>query len=339
MTDLNDLLERAPGALSVLETTSGRVVACNPAFADLLGLDVADVPGLELPSLVDPATGGIFRSALAALAAGQLDSCQGRGRVEIPNGLTLELVGSLRPLDNDAPRGTVVLEAAPVGSPLLGAVGSAYAADRATGPVVVCLVDHDWRLSDVSADSDGVLGWDSSHLGTALQEAVHPQDTPLFLLALGRSAADRRTVPVDLRLRTHSDAWTQVSCEISPLCEHNPARYAIAIRSGRTDRESTDQRVARLEGHLWRIVLEVQAAGVSDHSGLGKAWWTDPALAGLSERQAEIFRRVARGERVPVIARELFISESTVRNHLSAVYRKLGVHSKSELVARLVPVQ
>jgi DNA-binding NarL/FixJ family response regulator len=93
-----------------------------------------------------------------------------------------------------------------------------------------------------------------------------------------------------------------------------------------------------LEGHLWRIALEVQAAGIGDLRELGDGWsWTDPALARLSERQADILRRIVRGERVPAIARELFISQSTVRNHLVAIYRRLGVHSQAELVARLVP--
>jgi DNA-binding NarL/FixJ family response regulator len=32
----------------------------------------------------------------------------------------------------------------------------------------------------------------------------------------------------------------------------------------------------------------------------------------------------------------LFLSQSTVRNHLSTIYRKVGVHSQSELLSRLV---
>ena len=66
-------------------------------------------------------------------------------------------------------------------------------------------------------------------------------------------------------------------------------------------------------------------------------WWSDPALRELSQRQLEILRRLLRGERVPMIARDLFLSQSTVRNHLSAIYRRLGVHSQAELLARLLP--
>jgi DNA-binding NarL/FixJ family response regulator len=95
------------------------------------------------------------------------------------------------------------------------------------------------------------------------------------------------------------------------------------------------QRVARLEEHLWRIALEVQSAGIGARPDLGAAWWFDPALAGLSKRQADILRRIVRGDRIPAIANELFIAESTVRNHLSGIYRKLGVHSHAELMAHL----
>jgi two-component system response regulator DesR len=50
----------------------------------------------------------------------------------------------------------------------------------------------------------------------------------------------------------------------------------------------------------------------------------------LSEREVEILRLAKRGLRNPQIAQALHISPGTVRNHLSAAYRKLGVHSRHE---------
>ena len=50
----------------------------------------------------------------------------------------------------------------------------------------------------------------------------------------------------------------------------------------------------------------------------------------LSEREAEILRLAKRGLPNPQIARSLHISPGTVRNRLSAIYRKLGVHSRHE---------
>jgi two-component system response regulator DesR len=50
----------------------------------------------------------------------------------------------------------------------------------------------------------------------------------------------------------------------------------------------------------------------------------------LSEREVEVLRLAKRGLRNPQIAQALHITPGTVRNHLSAAYRKLGVHSRHE---------
>ncbi|MGZ4792656.1 MAG: EAL domain-containing protein [Ilumatobacteraceae bacterium] len=55
----------------------------------------------------------------------------------------------------------------------------------------------------------------------------------------------------------------------------------------------------------------------------------------LSTRQIEILERLLGGERVPAIARDLYVSQSTVRNHLSAIYQRVGVHSQEELLSLL----
>lgn len=60
-----------------------------------------------------------------------------------------------------------------------------------------------------------------------------------------------------------------------------------------------------------------------------------PGLERLSRREIEVVRMLLRGDRVPVIARQLFISQSTVRNHLSSVFRKLRVSSQQELIVLL----
>jgi DNA-binding CsgD family transcriptional regulator len=201
-------------------------------------------------------------------------------------------------------------------------------------------IDHDWRFSEMSADAAELFDWDRHNSpGTPLQDMVHPDDVSLLLLTLGRSGAQRRTAATRVRVRATGGGWTPARLVVSPLCDHNPSRFAVALwflPSGE-EAEPSGDRASRLEGHLWRIAVEIQAAGISDLPRSGQDWWADPALRGLSHRQSEILRRLTRGQRVPAIASELFVSESTVRNHLSAIYRKVGVHSQSELLARLIP--
>jgi DNA-binding CsgD family transcriptional regulator len=55
----------------------------------------------------------------------------------------------------------------------------------------------------------------------------------------------------------------------------------------------------------------------------------------LSEREFAIAERYAAGETYKEIAAKLHIAPSTVRNHLAAVYRKLEVKNKPELIRAL----
>lgn len=58
-------------------------------------------------------------------------------------------------------------------------------------------------------------------------------------------------------------------------------------------------------------------------------------IADLSKREREVLRLLMDSHRVPAIAEMLFISQHTVRNHLKAMFRKLGVSSQSELIDRV----
>lgn len=57
-----------------------------------------------------------------------------------------------------------------------------------------------------------------------------------------------------------------------------------------------------------------------------------PALASLSEREEEILRLMLRGAGNREIARSLYISEGTVKSHVSSIFQKLGVHSRTQAV-------
>ena len=55
----------------------------------------------------------------------------------------------------------------------------------------------------------------------------------------------------------------------------------------------------------------------------------------LTPRQAELLRRVARGQTNRQAARDLGLSEGTVRKHLENIYARLEVNSRTEAVARM----
>lgn len=56
------------------------------------------------------------------------------------------------------------------------------------------------------------------------------------------------------------------------------------------------------------------------------------AAGGLTEREAEIMRYLARGRTKAHIAGVLFVSENTVRSHVRNIYAKLEVHTRQQLI-------
>ena len=58
------------------------------------------------------------------------------------------------------------------------------------------------------------------------------------------------------------------------------------------------------------------------------------ALAGhdITQREMDVAVLTYRGHSAKRIAEELLVSESTVKAHLTHIYRKLDVHTKQELI-------
>lgn len=57
---------------------------------------------------------------------------------------------------------------------------------------------------------------------------------------------------------------------------------------------------------------------------------TKPGFSGLTPRERQILCQLAEGRSNKAIARELGISDGTVKLHVKAILRKLGVHSRVE---------
>jgi len=56
----------------------------------------------------------------------------------------------------------------------------------------------------------------------------------------------------------------------------------------------------------------------------------------LTNREREVFELLVQDKTTKEIANQLFISEKTVRNHISNVMQKLGVKGRSQAVVELV---
>lgn len=55
-------------------------------------------------------------------------------------------------------------------------------------------------------------------------------------------------------------------------------------------------------------------------------------ITSITEAEKRVIKLLYEGNNMDYIADSLFISPNTVKNHIKSVYKKLGIHSKSELI-------
>lgn len=88
------------------------------------------------------------------------------------------------------------------------------------------------------------------------------------------------------------------------------------------------------------VVAAVSHSNISPLSFSGKGLST--ALSrkengfGLTPRELEVLALLPKGKMSAQIAADLFVSEATVKTHLSSIYRKLSVANRSEAVAQAI---
>lgn len=219
------------------------------------------------------------------------------------------------------------------GRPVAGAeLGGAAGAGATT--LQVGVVDGRWRVVEAGPDAVRLLGYESDELvGQALMELAHPADSAAVLVALARATSEDAS-ELRVRLRRRDGVWWSGSAAIRVAETGGLPGYSVALAgvvepAGVWDRT----RIEQLEDHMRRIAAEIEASGVLGMSESGIDLLAIPALNDLPSRQWEVVHRLLRGERVPAIAAQMYLSQGTVRNHLAAVFRKVGVHSQQELIA------
>jgi DNA-binding NarL/FixJ family response regulator len=120
----------------------------------------------------------------------------------------------------------------------------------------------------------------------------------------------------------------------------------VVVLSGREDRPSIDAAlragasafvVKSIGTSDLAAVLRQVARGSAFHAfgqsvGLGTATSSEPQGPELTERERAILYAIARGMTTAAISRELWISEHTVKFHLTNIYRKLGVRNRAAAV-------
>ena len=118
--------------------------------------------------------------------------------------------------------------------------------------------------------------------------------------------------------------WPPVRVIVLSVCDE-PETIAAALEAGASRYVLKNARGVDLAS-----VLRDAGAGVSSAPGNGALG--DPAPPPLTKRERAILAAVATGMTTAAISRELWLSEHTIKFHLTNIYRKLGVPNRAGAV-------
>lgn len=168
--------------------------------------------------------------------------------------------------------------------------------DPARGPGVV-LLDEDGTMLSCTDEADAWLQELAS--GWRMPDVPGLSDILIHpeLLTLSLATLDADPRPRRARLRTRSGTWLIAQASVLRGTGH----VALVIEPAKAS-------------EIAPIVVEAYA---------------------LTPREVDVTRLVARGLSTEEIAAELLLSRHTIRDHLKAIFEKVGVSSRGELTSRL----
>jgi DNA-binding CsgD family transcriptional regulator len=179
-------------------------------------------------------------------------------------------------------------------------------------------------------DAKTLLGYQPGELiGRSLLSLVDEANIPLILGALAQAFTTScaiATAPV--AVRTKGEQLIRCEAILVPLVPAPTSAFALLPedRDYASAKSLTEVRrvLERFSDRTTAIDLRVSAA-VPTEAEL-------PSITQLTRGELVTVRRLVAGDRVPAIAGALSLSQNTIRNQLSSVYRKLGVRSQQELI-------
>jgi PAS domain-containing protein/DNA-binding CsgD family transcriptional regulator len=324
-------------AIGLVQLSTRRFVEISPRAAELLGTTPEDGLGLDYLAFTERPQEAVQTFRL--VEEGMLDGIRGRRRFRRPDGameerqltgwairsstwphLGLWIVSEPAEVTDDAAAGEVV-------------VPSPWGDHAPDGDDAQVTLDDHWCIARVTTTSELLLGRRPDDLvDNSILELTHEGDRAALLLAFARATTDPGA-EVQIRVRHPDGGWRVLRAAITVLDGEGALPFGLVLSSA-VEAELADLSGAvQLAGHLRRVASQIEAAGVMASLIERAAALGVPATAELSPRQWEIASRLVRGERVTTIAAEMYLSQGTVRNHLSAIFQKFGVHSQAELLS------
>ncbi|MDQ1629962.1 MAG: hypothetical protein QOI54_3706 [Actinomycetota bacterium] len=317
-----DVVRRSPLAVVLMQIPDELIVAASPAAGELLGSEGEAVEGRNFEDFtLDEPSGG-----LDLIFAGRLQGYETSRQLRREGGslparvwvrsfgerVPAEFVLSVISSDTDSNLIDVPMLSSPEAPPVIGAA------------------DENLLIDRISSDVESLLHRPPEEiLGRSLLSLVAIEDVPKWLAALAQATIARAGVTMTVHARSTTGA--QLLCDALVLAMLPPPSCAFVLMPRSSSSETPDRR-SEVKEQLARLARGIHAVNLSADLTAMPALRRVPGLAQLSARELEIVSRLLAGDRVPAIARSVFLSQSTVRNHLARVYRKLGIRSQQELI-------
>jgi DNA-binding CsgD family transcriptional regulator len=203
--------------------------------------------------------------------------------------------------------------------------------DWREAPAVVGMADASLLVERISGDAEDLFGVPVHELlGQSLLSLVDHDAVPRCLSALGEASASRNGVTLHLDIRGDS-AKPRLRCEVLFLpLEPSPSVSFVFLPIPHDELVGLES--TNLSAMLLRLGRGAEVVNLASTLFRGVSNTDVPGLKSLTTRELEIVALLLGGHRPPSIASDLFLSQSTVRNHLGSVFAKLGVNSQQEVL-------
>jgi DNA-binding CsgD family transcriptional regulator len=312
------LLRQYPHPLIVTDLETRTIVGANEAAYSLLGRLPPSLDGTSVTAIVGTADWPAVEASIDLLVSGALEGYQAVRLLLQGNGQEFTANISVRSRSLAGLKlGLVALE--------VGGTNVPWPLTEDHITIAGIVTDHDWTIEMVSSDIETILGLSpESYKNCPLLGLLQPWDVQKLMSAVGRVTSDGGGATLRVHLRNDEGRWQDILLLVVAMCRHSPPRLGMAVTSPGAS-----------TGIISDLDQEFATRGYDAVSGADQ-FRSCPVPEGFSTRQSEILTRLLRGERVQDIANALYLSPSTVRNHLTVIYRKFGVHSQAELLAKLL---
>ncbi|MDI5985856.1 response regulator transcription factor [Halomonas sp. M4R5S39] len=176
---------------------------------------------------------------------------------------------------------------------------------------------------------------ETQDLDSTLALTQQHDDLDLILLDLNMPGMHGLSGLIQLRNEAPTIPVVIISAEEEKQVILQAVTYgAVGFITKSSPREQMTQAIAQiLDGNIYLPSDIIRASGGAQrNSPRGEHTITTQQLETLTRKQLQVLEHMTRGESNKMIAYHLDIAETTVKAHVSAILRKLGVHNRVQAI-------